>query len=127
MVDGDAGNVIYWDYEYFRDVLDYYVRTKHTFVTGNLLANLDSFNALSEDYQRLIEETAVAEMQKQFEIAREEDQKYVDLAVESGMKYIELSDKQIAPIAEKVRAEVWTQMEPDVGTEVMDLVRAKAM
>lgn len=127
VVDGDAGNVIYWDYEYFRDVLDYYVRTKHTFVTGNLLANLDSFNALSEDYQRLIEETAVAEMQKQFEIAREEDQKYVDLAVESGMKYIELSDKQIAPIAEKVRAEVWTQMEPDVGTEVMDLVRAKAM
>ena len=126
VVDGDAGNVIYWDYEYFRDVLDYYVRTKHTFVTGNLLANLESYNALSPEYQALIENSAVAEMSKQFADAQTTDQKYVDLAVADGMKYFELTDEQIAPIAAKVRAEVWTQMEPDVGKEIMDLIRANA-
>ena len=126
VVDGDAGNVIYWDYEYFRDVLDYYVRTKHTFVTGNLLANLESYNALSPEYQALIENSAVAEMSKQFADAQATDQKYVDLAVADGMKYFELTDEQIAPIAAKVRAEVWTQMEPDVGKEIMDLIRANA-
>jgi len=126
VVDGDAGNVIYWDYEYFRDVLDYYVRTKHTFVTGNLLANLESYNELSPEHQRLIEDSAVAEMSKQFEDAQTTDQKYVDLAVAGGMEYFELTDEQIAPIAAKVRAEVWTQMEPDVGKEIMDLIRANA-
>ena len=124
VVDGDAGNVIDWDYEYFRDVLDYYVRTKHTFVTGNLLANLESYNALSPEFQKLIEDAAVVEMAKQFEDARETDQKYVDLAIADGMEYFELTDEQIAPIASKVRAEVWAQMEPDVGKEIMDLIRA---
>ncbi len=126
VVDGDAGNVIYWDYEYFRDVLDYYVRTKHTFVTGNLLANLESYNELSPEHQKLIEDAAVAEMSKQFADAQSTDQKYVDLAIADGMEYFELTDEQIAPIAEKVRAEVWTQMEPDVGKEIMDLIRANA-
>lgn len=126
VVDGDAGNVIYWDYEYFRDVLDYYVRTKHTFVTGNLLANLESYNELSPEHQKLIEDAAVAEMTKQFSDAQATDQKYVDLAVAGGMEYFELTDEQIAPIAAKVRAEVWTQMEPDVGKEIMDLIRANA-
>lgn len=126
VVDGDAGNVIYWDYEYFRDVLDYYVRTKHTFVTGNLLANLDSFNNLSPELQKLVEDTAVAEMGVRFETARAEDQSYVDLAVASGMEYFELTDEQLAPIVAKVRADVWPQMEPDVGKDIMDLVRENA-
>jgi len=126
VVDGDAGNVIYWDYEYFRDVLDYYVRTKHTFVTGNLLGNLESYNELSPEHQKLIEDAAVAEMSKQFQDAQATDQKYVDLAVADGMEYFELTDEQIAPIAAKVRAEVWTKMEPDVGKEIMDLIRANA-
>lgn len=125
VVDGDAGNVIYWDYEYFRDVLDYYVRTKHTFVTGNLLVNLETYEGLSDAHKQLVEDAAVAVMQARFEAARAEDQHYVDLAVESGMEYFELTDEQLGPIAAKVRAEVWPQMEPDVGKDIMDLIRAQ--
>ncbi len=124
VVDGDAGNVIYWDYEYFRDVLDYYVRTKHTFVTGNLLVNLETYEELTDEQKKLVEETAIATMEAQFEAAKAEDEHYVQLAVESGMEYFELTDEQLAPIVEKVRAEVWPQMEPDVGKDVMDLIRA---
>jgi TRAP-type transport system periplasmic protein len=126
VVSGDAGNVIYWDYEYFRDVLDYYVRTKHIFVTGNLLANSETLGELTEEQRALIEESAVEIMAARFETARAEDQKYVDLAIESGMQYFELTDEQIAPIQAKVRAEVWPQMEPDVGKEIMELIRARA-
>ncbi|MEZ5913512.1 MAG: TRAP transporter substrate-binding protein DctP [Paracoccaceae bacterium] len=125
VVDGDAGNVIYWDYEYFRDVLDYYVRTKHTFVTGNLLVNLETYEELTDEQKKLVEETAITTMEAQFEAAKAEDEHYVQLAVESGMEYFELTDEQLAPIVEKVRAEVWPQMEPDVGKDVMDLIRAE--
>ena len=54
-----------------------------------------------------------------------EDEHYVKLAVDSGMEYFELTDEQLAPIVEKVRAEVWPQMEPDVGKDIMDLIRAQ--
>ncbi|UWQ79709.1 TRAP transporter substrate-binding protein DctP [Leisingera sp. S132] len=125
VVDGDAGNVIYWDYEYFRDVLDYYVRTKHTFVTGNLLVNLETYEGLSDEHKKLIEEAAIATMEARFTAAKEDDDRYVQLAVESGMEYFELTDEQLAPIAAKVREEVWPQMEPDVGKDIMDLIRAE--
>jgi len=126
VVNGDAGNVIYWDYEYFRDVLDYYVRTKHTFVTGNLLANSDTLASMTDEQRALIQETAIEVMAARFETARVEDQKYVALAVESGMEYFELSDEQLGPIVEKVRAEVWPLMEPEVGSNIMDLIREHA-
>lgn len=125
VVDGDAGNVIYWDYEYFRDVLDYYIRTKHTFVTGNLLVNLETYDSMSDDHKQLIEDAAVVIMEARFQAARDEDQHYVDLWEQSGKEYFELTDEQLAPIAAKVRAEVWPQMEPDVGKEIMDLIRAQ--
>jgi TRAP-type C4-dicarboxylate transport system substrate-binding protein len=31
VVDGDSSNVIYWDYTYFNDLLDYFVHSKHNF------------------------------------------------------------------------------------------------
>lgn len=125
VVNGEAGNVIYWDYEYFRDVLDYYVRTKHTFVTGNLLVNLASYNKLSDANKKLIETSALEVMQERFKSARAEDEGYVKKAVDGGMKYFELTDAQLAAIAKKVRDEVWPQMEPDVGADIMKQIRAK--
>ena len=64
-------------------------------------------------------------METRFKAARDEDQHYVDQWVQSGKEYLELTDEQLAPIAQKVRAEVWPQMEPDVGKEIMDLIRAQ--
>ena len=126
VVDGEAGNVIYWDYEYFRDVLDYYVQTRHNFVTGNLLANQASFERLSPEHQDLIRTTAVDQMAARFESARAEDEHYIALAQESGMEYILPSDEQLAALAEKVRSVVWPQMDAEIGAEIMDLIRERA-
>lgn len=126
VVDGDAGNVIYWDYEYFRDVLDYYVRTKHVFVTGSLIANAQSMEGLSQEHQDLVRDSAITVMQERFETARADDEKYVRMAVESGMEYFELTDEQLQPMVEKVRAEVWPQLEADLGPEILSKMREHA-
>lgn len=126
VVDGDAGNVIYWDYEYFGEVLDYYVRTKHIFVTGNLIANADSMDALSQEHQDLVRDSAIIIMEEQFAAARTEDEKYVQLAIEDGMEYYEPSEEDLRPMIEKVRAEVWPMMEADIGSEIVDQMRANA-
>lgn len=126
VVDGEAGNVIYWDYEYFRDQLDYYVRSKHFFMTGVLSMNADSFDALSEKHQKIVASAAREVMQQQFTAAKSQDQFYVKKAEEAGMKYFELSDEQIKEFARAAREKVWPLMDKEIGSEIMDNIRANA-
>ncbi|WP_069300562.1 TRAP transporter substrate-binding protein DctP [Neptunicoccus sediminis] len=126
VVDGDAGNVIYWDYEYFGEILDYYVRTKHIFVTGNLIANAQSMDNLSQEHQDLIRDSAITIMEEQFSAAKAEDEKNVAIAIEGGMEYFEPSEQDLQPMIEHVRAEVWPLMEADIGSEIVDQMRANA-
>lgn len=126
VVDGDAANVIYWDYEYFRDTLDYYTRTKQAFITGILSMNLATWESLTEDQQKVVEESAVKIMEAHFENAREIDQSYVEKAREAGMTYVEPSEEELKALAKAVREEVWPQMEAEIGAEIMDVIRKNA-
>jgi len=126
VVDGDGANIIYWDYEYFRDTLDYYNRTKQQFVTGILSMNLQAWEALTPEQQQVVQDGAVEIMEEGFVNARERDQMYVEKAKEAGMTYLEPSEEQLKALAKKVRAEVWPQLEERVGSEIVDTIRANA-
>lgn len=126
VVDGDAANVIYWDYEYFRDTLDYYVQSKQQFITGVLTMNLDEWEALSPEQQELIQSSAVAVMQQQFVDAQATDRHYVALAQEAGMTYVELSDEELRALAKVVRETVWPQMEAYIGADLLEVIRQNA-
>ncbi len=126
VVDGDGANIIYWDYEYFRDVLDYYNQTKMQFVTGVIAMNNQSWESLSEEHQEVVRESALTVMEEAFEQAQERDQYYIEQAKKAGMEYIEPSEEQLAEMAKKVRAEVWPLMEKRIGSEIMDTIRENA-
>lgn len=126
VVDGDGANIIYWDYEYFRDVLDYYNQTKMQFVTGVIAMNNDTFESLSDEHQKVVQDTALTVMEEAFEQAQERDQYYIDQAKQAGMEYIEPSDEELAEMAKKVREEVWPLMEERIGSEIMDTIRENA-
>lgn len=126
VVDGDAGNVIYWDYEYFRDVLTHYTRTKHVFVTGVLSMNSESWDQLNANQQKVVADAASVVMEKQFADAKAKDQSYVDKAVASGMKYIEPTEEELRALAKVAREKVWPQMEEEVGAELVKKVRDNA-
>ena len=126
VVDGEAGNVIYWDYEYFRDLLDYYVRSKHFFMTGVLSMNQESFDELNEEQQKVVADAANEVMMTQFKDAQKQDQHYVAEAEKAGMKYFELSDEQIKEFARAAREKVWPLMDQEIGSEIMDTIRANA-
>ncbi|WP_101069117.1 TRAP transporter substrate-binding protein DctP [Roseovarius salinarum] len=126
VVDGDGANIIYWDYEYFRDVLDYYNQTKMQFVTGVIAMNNQSWESLSEEHQEVVRNAALTVMEEAFEQAKERDQYYIEQAKKAGMEYIEPSEEQLAEMAKKVRAEVWPMMEKRIGSEIMDTIRENA-
>lgn len=126
VVDGDSGNVIYWDYEYFGDLIEFYVHTRHIFSTGSLLMNLASWKSLTEEEQKIVQDAAVQVVEKQFEDANAEDLKWRNTAIEAGIKFVALSDEEFHTNVKAVRDAVWPQMEEKIGTVIMDQVRANA-
>jgi len=126
VVDGDAANIIYWDYEYFRDTVDYYNRTKQFFVTGNIAMNMEAWESLSPEHQKVVQDAAVTIMEEAFVNGRERDQMYVEKAKEAGMEYLEPSQEQLNALAKKARAEVWPLMEERVGKDIVDAMRENA-
>lgn len=126
VVDGDAGNVIFWDYEYFRDALDHYVLTKHMFMTAILTMNLGSWEDLSEEHQTIVREAAEVVMNDQFEAARELDDSYVEKWKAAGKQYHKPSDGQLAQMARQARIQVWPQMSDVFGDDIMKTIEANA-
>jgi len=126
VVDGDSGNIIYWDYEYFRDVVDYYVWTKHIFSTGALMMNRATWESLHPEDQKIVADAASEVIAKQFKEGKDTDLSWRKKAIESGMKFIELSPEEFVAAVAAVRGTVWPQMEEKIGKYIMDQIREKA-
>lgn len=123
VVDGDSSNVIYWDYEYFRDQLNYYVHTKHNFSSYALLMNNEVWNELDEEDQKIISDAAQVIIKQQFNNARNEDEKWIKAAQASGMEYIVPNKTDMTSWVKRVRNEVWPLVEEKVGPEIMNKIR----
>ena len=126
VVDGDAANVIFYDYEYFRDTLDYYVRSKQQFITGVLSMNLEAWEALSPEHQNVVEASALTIMEEQFASAQVADDAIVEKWKALDKQYIELDKDQLAALGTQVRAKVWPAMRAEVGEGIMAHIEKNA-
>jgi TRAP-type C4-dicarboxylate transport system substrate-binding protein len=126
IVDGDSGNVIYWDYEYFGDILDYYVHSRQSFAFSVLMMNLDAWTDMPAEDQRIVEEAAQWMIQKQFANARATDEYWIRTAQENGMEYLVPSHEEMAQWVQRVREQVWPLAAEAYGEEIMAVMRANA-
>ncbi|MFQ5547697.1 MAG: TRAP transporter substrate-binding protein DctP [Woeseia sp.] len=124
VVDGEAANVIYWDYEFFRDVIDFYTHTRQQFNTGILSINREAWESLSPEHQKVVQDAAFVVMEEGFANAHALDLEYVAKAKAAGITYVELSDEEIAALSEVVREKVWPMMEERIGKTTMSTIRA---
>ena len=122
VVDGDAGNIIYWDYVFFGEILDYFVHTKHFFGQAALMMNQDAWEKLNEVDQEIVASAAYEVIDKQFADAQTEDEHWIAEAQENGMQYIELSPEALEEMAQHVRSVVWEQAEREFGTDLIQEV-----
>jgi len=122
LVDGSSNNPIYWTYQTFRDLLEYFVDTSHVFSSADLTMNLEKWNKLTPADQKVILDAAVAVAAKQFEDAEKLDLHYRDLSIKAGIKYIKPSPAEIAEMKKVARAEVWPLVEKIIGADLMKLV-----
>lgn len=126
VVDGDSANIIFWDYEYFRDVINYYVQTSHNFMSALLAMSKKSWDKLSPENQKIVADAAYKVMEKQFKDGKALDESYRQKAIAHGIKYITLKPEEHAALIKAVRAKIWPKMDKVVGQKIMDQVRANA-
>ena len=126
VVDGDSGNIIYWDYQYFGDILDYYVHSRQNFAFSALAMNLDTFKDMSTEDQSIIETAAREMVTQQFINARDEDEHWIRTAQENGMEYIEPNPEDVARWVEQIRDELWPLVEEAYGSIIMDVIKRNA-
>lgn len=124
VVDGDAANVIFYDYTYFGDILTDWTHTRQQFITGVLSANLDSLAKLTPAQQEAVAEAAQSVMRDRFAAAKAADDANIEGWKGLGHTYVSLSDDEIAALATKVRETVWPVMERLIGADLMTQVRA---
>ncbi len=126
VVDGDSGNVIYWAYEYFGDILDYYVHAKQIFTFNVLTMNRDAWMTMDAEHQAIVSEAARFIIDKHFIDARKEDEYWIKEAQANGMQYIVPSEAEMREWITEVRAEVWPLVAKTYGQEMMETIRQKA-
>ena len=126
VVDGDSSNVIYYDYEYFRDQIQYYVHSKHNFSSYALLMSGDTWEKLDKEDQDIISKAAEQVIEKKFGDARAEDEKWIAAAKAAGIQYIEPTPAEMQAWVKRVREQVWPEAEKMLGKGLMDKLRANA-
>lgn len=124
IVDGiiGAGAEVY--YLNFRDILKYYLPLNDHFEVHYLYMNLDLWNSLSEEDQKIILDLAIELENNRFVTAEEREKACFQRLVDFGMEVIPFTNEELAGFAKKVRETVWAELREDIGPELIDKILA---
>ncbi len=126
VIDGDSCNIIYWTYEAFRDVVDYFTYYKQMFQFADILMNMEVWNSLSAEDQEIVAHAAAMVSAEQFRVGQADELFYRQKVTDFGIEVIDLTPAEMKVAVENVRATVWPQMEDVIGSYLVDLIRANA-
>ena len=122
IVDGAIGAGAEGYYSNFRDLIKYYLPLNDHFEMWYLYMNLELWNKLSPEEQRIIQETAKALEVKRFNEAEAEESEYISKLEAEGITIIEFTDAELKAFADKCRENVWPKIKGDFGAELFDKI-----
>lgn len=126
IVAGDAANIVFYDLEYFPDLLTDWTYTRTQLITGALTVNTESLEKLTAEQQDVVREAASEVMQERFAAAEAANNADAEKWKALGHAFIEPNEEQFKAMVTTVREKVWPLMETELGPELMNLVRENA-
>lgn len=117
IVDGVIGSGAEGYYANFRDVINYYIPANTHFEQWYLYMNMESFEKLPEDLQKVVLDAAAEFEARRVEQAEKDQAANEQRLADYGVEVVRLSKEELSTIAKKVRAEVWPEMKTDLGEE----------
>jgi TRAP-type C4-dicarboxylate transport system substrate-binding protein len=124
VVDGQAGGGPFQTYSCCRDLNKYFVYYRDYVEVWGYTFNLDKWNALEADDQKLVQDIVSKEVMKRVEGAEKEDQEYLAKLAEHGLKVVDLAESpdKLTGSRDTCR-ECWTELDKLVGKVWMDKIR----
>lgn len=123
VVDGAIGAGTEGYYTQYKELIKYVMPIKTHFECHWLYMNKDLYDSLSDEDRNTIDELAKEIEAAAFQRAEEEDIKYDKLFKEEGTTVYEFTDEQIEEYSNKIRAEVWPDLEKEFGKEIFDQIK----
>jgi len=109
----------------FRDIIKYYLAINDHFEMWFLYMNLDLWNSLSKEDQKLVQEVGSELEQKRFDIAEEEEKYNRQRLIDCGIEVLTFTDEEIAKMAKKIQENVWPLIKEDIGSELIEKILAE--
>jgi len=126
LVDCQIGGQPYNTWSSFRDVTKVWVQYNTHFQNEFTYMNKKSWEALTPEQQKIVQDVATKHSTESFVAAMAEDQHYREAMAEAGIKVIQPTDEQLEVLAKKARETVWPAMDKIIGKEIMDVMRKHA-
>ncbi|MDW7662261.1 MAG: TRAP transporter substrate-binding protein DctP [Bacillota bacterium] len=118
IVEGAIGAGAEGYYTNFRDLITHYMPVNNHFEIWFVQMSMDVWNDLSDDEKSIVTDAADKLQANRWDVAEAETQVFEDLLAENGAIVYEFTDEELVYMAEKVRREVWPQLETEFGTEI---------
>lgn len=115
VIEGTVGGGTELYYNEYRELGKYIMPIRTHFEAHYLTVNQDVWNKLSESDQDSVLEIAHELENNAFKQAEEEDKKYDELMKEEGINVYDFTDEEIKAYADKVRKDVWPEIEGEYG------------
>lgn len=111
-------------YQVMRDVIKQYIHYREDQECTQYVMNGKTFNSLTSEDQKIIEDAFAEQAEKSTTLAEEEDAMYMEKLKELGIEVIEFSDEELKDIAEEVRTKSWPKLEENLTKELLDGIKA---
>jgi TRAP-type transport system periplasmic protein len=118
IVEGAIGAGAEGYYTNFRDLITHYMPVNSHFEIWFVQMSMDIWDDLSDDEKTIVMDAATELQNNRWEVAEAETQEYENLLAENGTVVYEFTDEELDNMAEKVRREVWPELETEFGTEI---------
>lgn len=124
VVDGVIGGTPEANYTTFRDAIKYYIPYNPFVENTAYYMSQKSWDKLSADQQKVIEQAFGNAALKSFEASEATDKEFMGKLGDSGIEVIALTDAERSAIADHIRATTWPKLEQAFGKDLMDQLKA---
>ena len=121
--DGVFGSSVVSNYNNFRDIIKYFINYRAILDKKAFIVNMDAWNALPEEYQKILEEEVAVACEGSYDNLADLDEEYKGKLAECGVEFVDFTDEEMAVIADHVRKETWDTMEELCTEEIIELAR----
>ncbi|WP_281985417.1 TRAP transporter substrate-binding protein DctP [Thalassorhabdomicrobium marinisediminis] len=123
VVDGLIGSTPELTLNNFVDVTKMWVQNNDHFEVSFININKSRLEGLSDAHRQIVLDVAAEMTQERFDVAEREQARFLQDLRDAGVEVIEMTDAQIAETAAIVRAEVWPEIQGEIGAANMDRLK----